>query len=168
MNHKMHYALVPKNGSYRGIDRAMSTEDIFPGRKYSAKDLELYFDFVNDTDLSPTAPTLETLKKYKQQFEQYHANCEIILYGDHPLYPPESETYHFLGIDIVNDGESFLENPNWNPSRVRALLNSDGLCSTLDVAKKVQQILCAVDQCPLTLCWVYLYCPAQTSASTDS
>ena len=95
----------------------MSTEDIFPGRKYSAKDLELYFDFVNDTDLSPTAPTLETLKKYKQQFEQYHANCEIILYGDHPLHPPESETYHFLGIDIVNDGESFLENPNWNPLR---------------------------------------------------
>lgn len=150
----MYYALVPKSNRYRGVERTMNPEDIFPQKKYNNQDMELYFKYIEDTDLS--IPTLDTLKEYKVQFETYHANCEIIIYGDRPLQEPENSDYVFLGIDIVNDHESFLaESGDYTPE-IKKLLNSNGLCDTLEVEEKVQQILYEKYHMPLEPCWVYL------------
>lgn len=142
----MNVALVPVKGKYRGIERALSSDD-YP-KKIKWKDetfsafLETYFEIVEYT-LSPSCEEqddeIRKLIVFQKEFRKYGIDCEIIAYDVQPISSACDYSVEFLGIDLFDEfDEPILID---EPAAVNEVLNGNGLCKNENDAELVVRLL---------------------------
>ena len=158
----MRFDIVPVNGSYSGIDRALMPDDFLtPETKpYYDSLLASYFDYLdlmcNPFDiLSYDEKLFHMVQKLYRDFCAHNVACELIAFDVAPIDYVHGVPVELLGIDIVHDMAESLICCNYQiEDSVSRCLNGVGLFTNPEDASNAIDLLSANDVI-WKLCWVY-------------
>lgn len=134
----MLYDIVPIQSRYRGMERGLTTEDIWTSKAREKYDelLEIYYAYLDCILEESDENILGRLILIYNEFTKYDVLCEIIAYDICPISEIAGCSIEFLGIDIVHDMCESLISGEVRPC-IEHLLNKNGLCSAVGDIEKI-------------------------------
>lgn len=140
----MEIDIVPiKNNLYRGVERALTTEDLYSRhtKKHFNDLLKEYFDYLDviscETDL---------ITMYKKILPFYHVliqnniSCELIIFNECPISEFLNVEIELMGIDVLNQHyESLIVDYVEYP--IKKFLNRNLLLNDIDYIESIKEIL---------------------------